>query len=152
MSFSNASENDLFLLLFNNTNWSNVGDAVGLRGSTVAGSFYAGLATADPGEAGTQLTSAAAYTGNTRVAAARSAAGWTVSGSAPTQAANAAVLTFGTSTSGPETETFGVVGRDAAGAGEIILSGAITSPIAGLIVNPSITPFIAIGGLVCTIE
>lgn len=53
MSASNAFETALLTLIFNNTNLANVGDATGLRGSTTAGSFYIGLHTADPGEAGT---------------------------------------------------------------------------------------------------
>ncbi|HYV99693.1 MAG TPA: hypothetical protein VE967_19695 [Gemmatimonadaceae bacterium] len=31
MSLGNAAENDLMLLIFNNTNWANLGDATGLR-------------------------------------------------------------------------------------------------------------------------
>lgn len=152
MSLSNASENDLLLLLFNNANWANLGDAVGLRGSTVAGSFFVGLHTADPGEAGTQLTSAAAYTNYVRIPVARSAAGWTVSGSAPTQAVNVAAVTFASSGSGPETETYVSVGRDLAGAGEIIFSGIVTTPAAGLVVNPGIIPSAGIGLLVATLD
>jgi hypothetical protein len=52
MSKSDAWENALLLLLFNNTNAANIGDATGLRGSTAAGSLYLSLHTADPGEAG----------------------------------------------------------------------------------------------------
>jgi hypothetical protein len=62
MSKSNSWENSLLLLLFNNTAVANVGDATGLRGSTTAGSLYASLHTADPGEAGDQTTSEATYT------------------------------------------------------------------------------------------
>jgi hypothetical protein len=46
-SLGNTSENDLLLLLFNNTNWANLGDATGLRGSSTAGSFYVSLHTAN---------------------------------------------------------------------------------------------------------
>ena len=75
MSLSNASENDLLLLYFNNTNVANMGDATGVRGSTVAGSLFVSLHTADPGETGTQSTSETSYTGYARVAVARSGAG-----------------------------------------------------------------------------
>lgn len=80
MSMSNASETALLNLLFNNTDWANVGDAAGLQNSATAGSFYVALHTGDPGEAGTQATNEATYTGYARVAVARSGAGWTVTG------------------------------------------------------------------------
>lgn len=149
MSLSNSAENNLLLLLFNNTNWANVGDATGVRGSTTAGSFYITLHTADPGETGSQTTSEATYTGNNRVAVARSGAGWTVSGTAPTQAANTAAITFAACSGGSNTITHFSVGRDAAGAGEILWSGALTSSLA---VSSGITPSFAIGALVCTID
>src|SRR3954462_6777618 len=100
MSASNTFESDVLLLLLNNTNIANLGDAVGVRGSTAAGSVFVALHTADPGETGTQATSEATYTGYARVAVARSGAGWTISGTAPTQAANAAAVTFGLCTAG----------------------------------------------------
>ena len=68
MSMSNASETALLNLLFNNTDWANVGDAAGLQNSATAGSFYVALHTADPGDAGNQTTSEASYTGYARVA------------------------------------------------------------------------------------
>lgn len=149
MSLSNSAENNLMLLIFNNTNWANIGDATGLRGSIVAGNFYVSLHTASPGEGGGQSTSEAAYTGYARVAVARSAAGWTVSGSAPTQAANTSATTFPQSSSGPETVTDFAVGRDSSGAGEILWFGALTTP---LVINPLITPSFAAGALICTAD
>ena len=80
MSMSKASETNFLNLLFNNADWANVGDAAGLQNSATAGSFYVALHTADPGDAGTQSTSEASYTGYARVAVARTAGGWTVSG------------------------------------------------------------------------
>lgn len=149
MSLSNASENDLLLLLFNNTNWANLGDATGLRGSTTAASFFISLHTADPGETGNQTTSEATYTGYARVAVARSSAGWTVSGTAPTQAANAAAVTFGACTAGSNTITHVVIGRDTSSTGEIVATIALT---ASLSVSTGITPSFAIGQLVCTAD
>lgn len=149
MSLSNASENDLLLLLFNNTNWANLGDATGVRGSTVPGSYYISLHTADPGEAGSQTTSEATYTGYARVAVARSAGGWTVSGTAPTQAANAAAVNFAACTAGANTITHFAIGRDSSGAGELIISGALTASLA---VSAGITPSFAIGALVATAD
>ena len=48
MSMSNASETALLNLLFNNTDWANVGDAAGLQNSAEAGSFYVALQRAFP--------------------------------------------------------------------------------------------------------
>ena len=78
MSKSNSCENGWLLLLFNNTDFANIGDAAGLQNSAAAGSLYVSLHTADPGEAGSQTTSEATYTGYARVAVARSGSGWTV--------------------------------------------------------------------------
>ena len=145
MSLSNSAENNLLLLIFNNTNWANVGDATGLRGSSTAGSFYISLHTGDPGETGTQTTSESAYTNYGRIAVARSAGGWTVSGTAPTQAANTAAVTFAACGVTGSTVTHFETGRDAAGAGEALWIGALTST---LIINAGITPSFAIGALV----
>lgn len=139
MSLSNSAETNLLTLLFNNTNWANVGDATGLRSSTTAGSFYVGLHTADPGEAGSQTTSEATYTGYARVAVARSGAGWTVAGNS---VSNAAAVVFGACTAGSNTITYFSIGRDSAGAGEIILSGALGASLA---VSAGITPRAEIG-------
>lgn len=149
MSASNAFENDCLLLVFNNTNIANLGDATGVRGSTTAGSLFVALHTADPGEAGNQSTSEATYTGYARVAVARSGAGWTISGTAPTQAANAAAVTFGACTAGSNTITFFSVGLVTSGATEILASGALT---ASLSVSAGITPSFAIGQLTVTLD
>lgn len=149
MSASNAFENDCLLLVFNNTNIANLGDATGVRGSTTAGSLFVALHTADPGEAGNQSTSEATYTGYARVGVARSGAGWTISGTAPTQAANAAAVTFGACTAGSNTITFFSVGFVTSGATEILASGALT---ASLSVSAGITPFFAIGQLTVTLD
>lgn len=149
MSLSNTSENNLLLLLFANTNWASVGDATGLRGSTTAGSFYVGLSTGTLTDTSTQTTTEAAYTSYARVAVPRSGAGWTVSGTAPTQAANAAAVNFPACTGGSETETNFVVGRDISSTGEAIFYGALTSSLA---VSNGITPSFAIGALTCTAD
>jgi len=149
MSASNAFENQLLLLIFNNTNAANVGDATGLRGSTTAGNLFIALHTADPGEAGDQTTSEATYTGYARVAVARSGAGFTVSGTAPTQAANAAAVTFGACTAGSSTCTYFSVGVATSGASVIIASGVLTAQLA---VTAGITPSFAIGALVVTLD
>lgn len=146
MSASNAFETALLTLIFNNTNLANVGDATGLRGSTTAGSFYIGLHTADPGEAGTVTTSEATYTGYARVAVARSAGGFTISGNS---VSNAALVTFGACSSGSNTITHFSFGSSSSGAGDLFLSGALTASLA---VSAGITPSFAIGALTTTAD
>src|SRR5690242_6923627 len=144
---ANTAQNDALLLIFENTTWANMGDATGIVHSTTAGSLYISLHTADPGAAGTQATSEAAYTSYARVAVARSSAGWTTSGSSPTSVKNAAAVTFPAATGGSETETWFTVGRDASSTGEALFQGPLTSSLA---VSSGITPSFAINALVVT--
>ena len=148
MSLGNTSESDLLKLIFQNTNWANVGDAGGLRGSVTAGSFYISLHTGALTGVSSQNTTEAAYTSYARVAVARSAGAWTVSGSSPTQSANVAAVTFPQCTGGAETETYFAIGRDSAGAGEVLWYGALTSPLA---VSNNITPSFSAGALIATL-
>jgi len=128
-SFSNDIENELLLLLFNNTDIINVGDAAGLQNSVAAGNFYIALHTADPGEAGKQNASEAAYTSYARVAVARSSAGWTVSGN---QVSNAALISFPAATGGSETETHFSIGKETGlGATEIVMKGNLGASVQG---------------------
>lgn len=121
MSKSNTFENDLLLLLFNNTNIANIGDATGVRGSSTAGSLYLSLHTSDPGEAGDQTTNEIAYTGYARQAVARSGSGFTVSGASVTLAAN---VDFPEMTGGVGgTVTHFAVGTASSGTGKILYSG-----------------------------
>ena len=141
MSATNAFETALLTLYFNNTDHANVGDAAGIQNSATAGSFYVSLHTGDPGEAGSQTTNEATYTGYARVAVARSGAGWTVSGA---NVSNAAAVTFGADTVGSETLTHFGIGSDASGVGNLFFKGALTASLA---VSPGITPSFAIGEL-----
>lgn len=141
MSKSNTWENDLLLLLFNNTNSSLIGDATGLRGSSAAGSLYVSLHTADPGEAGSQSTSEAGYTSYARVAVARTAGGWTVAANA---VSNTAAITFPAATGGSSLVTHFGVGTDPSGAGKLLYKGALTPNIT---VTSGITPQIPAGDL-----
>lgn len=128
MSKGNTFENDLLLLLFNNTNIANLGDATGLRGSSVAGSLYVSLHTADPGEAGDQTTSEASYTGYARVAVARSAGGFTVSSN---QVSNTAAVTFGQCTAGSAAITHWALGISSSGAGKILYKAPLGTSVQG---------------------
>jgi hypothetical protein len=144
MSKSNTWENDILLLLFNNTDAANIGDAAGLQNSATAGSLYVALHTADPGEAGTQATSEANYTGYSRVGVVRSGSGWTVSGNS---VSNAAAITFGACSAGSSTCTYFSVGKESSGSTAILYSGALTASLA---VTAGITPSFAIGQLTVT--
>ncbi len=141
MSATNAFETALLTLYFNNTAHANVGDASGLQPSAGAGSMYISLYTANPGEAGDQTTSEAAYGSYARVAVARSGAGFTVSGA---NVSNAAAVVFPTATSGSETETYFGIGSAVSGAGNLFMYGALDT---GLAVSVGIAPEFAIGEL-----
>lgn len=135
MSLSNAAETHLLQLIFNNTTWPGVGDATGLVGSAAAGSLFISLHTADPGEAGDQTTNEISYTGYSRVAVARSGAGFTVSGNSVSPAAT---ISFGQMTGGTGgTVTHFAVGKSTSGAGEIIVSGTVSPNIP---VSSGVTP------------
>lgn len=103
---SDAAETSLLNLMFKNTAWANFGDATGLPASAAAGNIGLALTNAS-GYADTDTTMANAnvltYTGYTQQNVARNT-GWTVSGTAPTQVVNAALVQFGNMTAGgPQT-------------------------------------------------
>lgn len=110
MSKSNAWESDLLKLVFNNTPAPLIGDATGLVGSSVAGSLYLSLHTADPTEGGDQTSSEVTYTNYTRVATSRNSGTWSISGTAPTQAANVAQVNFAQAATGSPSNTVTHVG------------------------------------------
>lgn len=141
MSKGNTFENELLLLVFNNTAIALIGDASGLQPSATAGSLYVALHTADPGEAGNQTTNEAAYTSYARVAVARSGAGWTVTGNAVT---NAALVQFPQCTGSSETETHFSIGTAASGTGKILYRGALSASLA---VSSGIQPQFGAGDL-----
>lgn len=142
MSKTNSWETALLSLLFANSNAANIGDATGLRGSTVAGSLYLSLHTADPGEAGDQTTSEIAYTSYARVAVARDGTAITVSGNA---ASLAALTSFPAGTGGTGTATHFGIGTAASGAGVLLYKGAISPTI---VCGDGVTPQINAGTLV----
>ena len=126
MSFSNTLENELLLLLLNNSNIANIGDATGLRGSTSAGVFYLSLHTASPGETGNQSSNETSYGSYARVSVARSAAGWTITGNSASPTAN---VDFAEATSGTATITHVGLGTDASGTGKLVLYGSLSPSI-----------------------
>lgn len=141
MSKGNTFENDLLLLIFNNTAIANLGDVAGVLGSSTAGSLYVSLHTGDPGEAGDQTTSETAYTNYARVAVARTSGGWTVSGNT---ASNTALVQFAQCGVTGATLTHFGVGTASSGAGKLLYKGALSSSLA---VSSGIQPQFAAGEL-----
>jgi hypothetical protein len=142
MSKTNTWENDLLLLVFNNTDAALIGDAAGLQNSATAGSLYFSLHTADPGEAGDQTTNEIAYTSYARVAVARSGAGFTVTANA---VAPAAAVTFPAGTGGSGTATHFGIGASSSGAGKLLYKGALTPNV---VCGSGVTPQINAGTVV----
>ena len=126
MSFTNTLEYEMLLLLLNNSNVADIGDATGLRGSTTAGSFYLSLHTSSPGETGTQSTNETSYTSYARVAVARSAGGWTVTGNSASPTAN---VDFPEATGGTATITHVGLGTSSSGTGKLVLYGSLSPSI-----------------------
>lgn len=144
MSATNAFEAGIMALVFENTNYANVGDATGLRGSTTAGVFYISLHTADPGETGTQTTSESAYTNYSRVSVARSSAQWTHASGVTD---NDATITFPACGASGSTITHFGIGSDTSGTGNLFFSGT-----SSLTVSNGVTPSFAAGALDITCD
>jgi len=123
MSKSNAFENALLQLIFNATAIANLADNAA---SSPLTNLYVSLHTADPGEAGTQSTSEATYTGYARVAVARTSGGWTVTANSVSPVAN---IDFPIATGGTNTITYFGVGSASSGAGVLYYSGTVTPNI-----------------------
>jgi hypothetical protein len=134
MSKSDAFEADLLKLIFNATPIANLADNASVAPLT---NLSVALHTADPGEAGNQTTNEATYTGYARVNVARTAGGWTISGTAPTVATPVAAIVFPACTGGANTITHASVGPTGGGATEIYYSGTVTPNIS---VSNGVTP------------
>lgn len=144
MSKTDAWENDLLKMVFNNAIVSAVGDANGLRPSGTAGALFLSLHTADPGEAGVQNSSEISYTSYARVSVARNASNFAVS-------ANTVALVspqdFPTSTGGATTTAafFGIGCETGTGATKLLYKGAL-SPV--IVISSGVTPRINAGDIV----
>lgn len=127
MSKSTVFAQDLLDFVFKNIDIAAIGDAGGLRGSVAAGNLWISLHTADPGEAGTAVTSETAYTGYARQARVRGA-GFTRTGSSMSPSAD---VDFPECTASPGAAIthWGVV-NTASGAGKLLYKGALTPSIA----------------------
>jgi hypothetical protein len=142
MSKTNDWENDLLLLVFQNTNAANIGDATGLRGSSTAGNLFISLHTSDPGEAGNQSTNEIAYTSYARVQLARTSGNFTVTANAVAFAAN---VDFPAGTGGSGTATHFGIGVASSGATKLLYKGALSPSI---VCGNGVTPRINAGTVV----
>lgn len=135
MSFSNTAETAILEYIFEGTN-------VSWDGNT---DLYLALHTADPGEAGSAVTSEAAYTSYARVAVTR-ATDFTISGNS---VSNANLEQFPQCTGGSETITHASIVTSASGAGTIIVRAALNSSI---VVSTGVQPQFASSALSFTLD
>lgn len=139
MSKSNTFENDWLLLIFNATAIANLADNAAASPLT---NLAVALHTADPGEAGTQSTSEAAYTGYARVSVARTSGGWTVTANSVSPVAT---IGFAAGTGGSGTVTHFSAGPTGGGATKIFYSGTVSPNIVtGNGITPQLTTASAI--------
>lgn len=136
MSFGNITETDILGKIFNNTAlpWDAITD------------LFLSLHTADPGEAGSQLTSEAVHGGYVRIPVARTGAGWVVAGN---QVSNDDLVQFAVCSSGSDLITHAAIGTSLAGAGQVLVKGALT---ASRTISTGIQPQFSPGQLVFTLD
>lgn len=146
MSISNVTETSILDLIFRATTWTRYAQNF-VTGSPdqVESNIVIALHTADPGEAGTLSTNETAYTLYTRVNVARSAAGWSLTGSTvspdqPGIISPVSNIDFPAGSGAPDTVTFFSTGQSGAGAQPILWSGSVTPSIAtGNGITPRLT-------------
>ncbi len=109
-----------------------------------SGSRYIALHTADPGNAGTQTTSEASYTGYARVQVTGSS-GFTAASSGATS--NTGLIQFPQCSGGSNTITYVSIGTASSGTGQILYRGALNSSLS---VSNLIQPQFSIGALTAT--
>lgn len=140
--FGNTTETDLLKLYYQAVAIANLADNAA---SSPLTNIFVALHTADPGEAGDQTTSEAAYTSYARVAVARTAGGWT---SSTNSIVNAGAVTFPAATGGSSAITHWSTGFVTSGASKIInvgpsgpitAFGEFTATTADVITIPNIT-------------
>lgn len=121
MPKSTTSANDYVALIYNATAIANVADNAA---SSPLTNIYIAAHTADPGAAGTQSTSEAAYTGYARASVARTTGGFTCSGGTVTLVANAS---FGACTAGTATLLYWSTGVASSGSTKVLHRGVFGS-------------------------
>jgi len=135
MSFSNVAEEAVLNQIF-------IGTPLPWNGNT---NLYIALHTADPGEAGTAITSEATYGGYARVVLTR-ATDFTVTGNL---IQNTNLEQFAQCTSGSNTITYASIVDSASGAGNVIVRALLNTPIP---VSAGIQPQFAANGLSFTLD
>ena len=132
--------------LFINTTVTNVGDATGLPAAATVGSTQLSLATVAYIDADTLMTAdECAYTGYVRPLQARTTGGWDTAAAGAN--ANAAIITFGASSSGPETAVH--CGLSFIATGDVLHLHADLG--ADLVINSGVEPQFAAGALTWTL-
>jgi len=139
MSKGDTFENDVVRLIFNGTAIANIADNAATSPLT---QLFLSLHTADPGEAGSQTTSEATYTGYARVGVNRNTGGFSITTNAVTLVAN---TDFGACTAGTNTITHFAIGTASSGAGKVLYKGALSPSIS---VTTGVTPRILSGTIV----
>jgi hypothetical protein len=135
MSLGNTTETEILNYIFDTAAPAWAGNAT----------FWVALHTADPGEAGTAITSEATYTSYARVSVSRTT-GFTVSGNT---VSNTGLVQFPQSTGAGVSCTHWSIVTTASGAGQIIIKGALSS---ALPTDSGIQPQFAIGALTATVD
>ena len=130
MSASNATETELLSYIFDSATPAWDGNA----------DFYVRLHSSDPGEAGSAVTNEIAYTSYDGVSISRTT-GFSVSGNT---ASNAGLVQFPTCTGSSATATHFSICTTQNGAGQIIVSGALSASLA---ISSGIQPQFNIGEL-----
>lgn len=142
MSIGDTTESALLSLILCAVAWGNYADnAAGTPQTNIA----VGLHTADPGDSGTMSTSETTYTSYARASVARTAGGWTVSGTSPTQAVPAAAIAFAAGTGGSGTITNFSTGKTGGGAAATLFTGTVTPNFA---VGNGVTPQLSTSTLI----
>jgi hypothetical protein len=130
---SNAFETDLLELIFNGTAIANIADNAS---SSPATNLYVSLHTGDPTDAGDQTSNECAYTSYTRVAVARGAGGWTITGDSVSPVSN---IQFAECTGGTESVTHWAIGLASTGSGYLLYAGTVSPTIA---ITNGVTPIL----------
>jgi hypothetical protein len=131
MSISDATETAILGLVYNAAAWANYADnAAGTPQTNIAVALHV----ADPGDAGTQATSPAAYTSYAPVNVPRTSGGWTVTGGTCSPVAN---IDFPAGTGGSGTVNFFSTCKTGGGAAAILWSGTVTPNI---VTGTGVTP------------
>jgi hypothetical protein len=138
MSKGNTFENQFLALIFNATAMADLAEDDSSSPATV---LEVSLHTADPGEAGGQSSNEATYTDYARIPVARTNAGWTVVNNS---VSNAVAITFPACNGGTNTITHFAVGTAHSGAGKLLYSGELGTPLS---VSQNIIPTFPIGEL-----